>query len=202
MANHKSAKKRTRRNASRMEVNKSRKSRMRTFVKKVELAIEAKDAKLAQEALRLMQPELSRSVSKGLIHKNAAARKLSRLTAKVKALASWVLRVRRFYAACLSLWFSKFFLNSLSSGKEFFAAQKICAEKNFFFLCSFFVRIAWRQKFSVGWINHRDMSKWPQETFQESLPYSGLNLSVPCANIFAQWSEIISIADVDNFGGM
>lgn len=88
MANHKSAKKRTRRNASRMEVNKSRKSRMRTFVKKVELAIEAKDAKLAQEALRLMQPELSRSVSKGLIHKNAAARKLSRLTAKVKALAS------------------------------------------------------------------------------------------------------------------
>ncbi len=88
MANHKSAKKRTRRNASRMEVNKSRKSRMRTFVKKVELAIESKDAKLAQEALRLMQPELSRSVSKGLIHKNAAARKLSRLTAKVKALAS------------------------------------------------------------------------------------------------------------------
>ncbi len=88
MANHKSAKKRTRRNASRMEVNKSRKSRMRTFVKKVESALEAKDAKLAQEALRLMQPELSRSVSKGLIHKNAAARKLSRLTAKVKALAS------------------------------------------------------------------------------------------------------------------
>lgn len=61
---------------------------MRTFIKKVELAIESKDSKLAQEALRLMQPELSRSVSKGLIHKNAAARKLSRLTAKVKALAS------------------------------------------------------------------------------------------------------------------
>ncbi|MCL4678488.1 MAG: 30S ribosomal protein S20 [Alphaproteobacteria bacterium] len=88
MANHKSAKKRMRRNASRTEVNKSRKSRMRTFIKKVELAIESKDSKLAQEALRLMQPELSRSVSKGLIHKNAAARKLSRLTAKVKALAS------------------------------------------------------------------------------------------------------------------
>ncbi len=88
MANHKSAKKRMRRNASRTEVNKSRKSRMRTFIKKVELAIESKDSKLAQEALRLMQPELSRSVSKGLIHKNAAARKLSRPTAKVKALAS------------------------------------------------------------------------------------------------------------------
>ena len=88
MAKHKSAKKRMRRNASRTEVNKSRKSRMRTFIKKVELAIESKDSKLAQEALRLMQPELSRSVSKGLIHKNAAARKLSRLTAKVKALAS------------------------------------------------------------------------------------------------------------------
>ncbi|MCB1680343.1 MAG: 30S ribosomal protein S20 [Rhodospirillales bacterium] len=87
MANHKSAKKRTRRNASKAEVNKARKSRMRSFIKKVELAIEAKDAKLAQEALRLVQPELCRSVSKGLIHKNAAARKLSRLVAKVKAIA-------------------------------------------------------------------------------------------------------------------
>lgn len=88
MANHKSAKKRTRRTVRRTDINKSRKSRMRTFIKKVEVAIEAKDSKLAQEALRLVQPELSRSVSKGLIHKNAAARKLSRLTAKVKALAS------------------------------------------------------------------------------------------------------------------
>ncbi|MCB1591178.1 MAG: 30S ribosomal protein S20 [Alphaproteobacteria bacterium] len=88
MANHKSAKKRIRRTERRTEINKTRKSRIRTYVKKVEQAIEAKDAKLAQEALRLVQPELSRGVLKGLIHKNAAARKLSRLTSKVKALSA------------------------------------------------------------------------------------------------------------------
>ncbi len=87
MANHKSAKKRTRSNARKADVNKARKSRMRNFIKKVELAIENKDSKLAQEALRLVQPELSRGVSKGLIHKNAAARKLSRLSARIKAIS-------------------------------------------------------------------------------------------------------------------
>ncbi len=87
MANHKSAKKRTRSNARKADVNKARKSRMRNFIKKVELAIENKDSKLAKEALRLVQPELSRGVSKGLIHKNAAARKLSRLTARIKAIS-------------------------------------------------------------------------------------------------------------------
>lgn len=87
MANHKSAKKRTRSNARKADVNKARKSRMRNFIKRVEQAIEKKDSKLAQEALRLVQPELSRGVTKGLIHKNAAARKLSRLSARIKAIS-------------------------------------------------------------------------------------------------------------------
>ncbi len=86
MANHQSAKKRTRSNARKGEVNKARKSRMRNFIKRVEQAIEKKDSRLAQEALRLVQPELSRGVAKGLIHKNAAARKLSRLSARIKAI--------------------------------------------------------------------------------------------------------------------
>lgn len=88
MANHKSAKKRARRTIRRTEINKSRMSRLRTYVKKVEQAIEAKDADRAQEALRLVQPELSRGVVKGLVRKNAASRKLSRLVAKVKALSA------------------------------------------------------------------------------------------------------------------
>ncbi len=86
MANHPSAKKRVRRNNRRALINKARKSRVRTFIKKVEQAIEAGDAKLAQEAYKQMQPELYRSVTKGLLHKNAAARKASRLASKIKAL--------------------------------------------------------------------------------------------------------------------
>lgn len=86
MANHASAKKRSRRNETRALINQSRKSRIRTFLKKVELAIEAKDSKAAQDALRAVQPELHKGVSKGLFHKNTAARKLSRLSARIKAL--------------------------------------------------------------------------------------------------------------------
>jgi len=85
MANHASAKKRVRRNARRTIINTARKSRMRTFIKKVEQAVDSGDAKAAQEALQKVQPELSRGVAKGVIHKNTAARKMSQLSAKVKA---------------------------------------------------------------------------------------------------------------------
>ncbi len=86
MANHASAKKRIRRNAKRAAINTNRRSRMRTFVKKVELAIAAGNAKEANEALLLTQPELDRGVAKGILHKNAAARKMSRLSARIKAM--------------------------------------------------------------------------------------------------------------------
>jgi len=87
MANHHSAKKRIRRN-SRMEViNKIRKNRVRSFIKKVELAIDKDDKKLAQEALIQAQPEMHRSVSKGIFKKNTISRKLSRLSARIKNIA-------------------------------------------------------------------------------------------------------------------
>ena len=84
MANHKSAKKRIRRNANRAEINKSRISRIRTFLKRVEMAIASGDKEAAQTALKEAQPELMRGVSKGVLHKNTASRKMSRLSAKVK----------------------------------------------------------------------------------------------------------------------
>ena len=84
MANHKSAKKRIRRNANRAEINKSRISRIRTFLKRVETAIASGDKRAAQTALKEAQPELMRGVSKGVLHKNTASRKMSRLSAKVK----------------------------------------------------------------------------------------------------------------------
>lgn len=86
MANHKSALKRIRRNASRAAINTNRRSRIRTFIKNVEAAIETGKAKDAQEALKKLQPELYRGVAKGIFHKNTAARKMSRLSARVKAL--------------------------------------------------------------------------------------------------------------------
>jgi len=86
MANHASAKKRVRRNDRRADINKSRRSRIRTFVKKVEMAILAKDADAAKEALRLAQPELQKGAAKGIFHKNTVARKLSRLSASVKSI--------------------------------------------------------------------------------------------------------------------
>lgn len=85
MANHVSAEKRIRRNAKRAAINGSRRSRMRTFIKKIELALTAGDADKAQQALQAAQPEIDRGVAKGIIHKNTAARKFSRLVARVKA---------------------------------------------------------------------------------------------------------------------
>ena len=87
MANHNSAKKRIRRN-SRMEVvNKVRKNRVRSFIKKVELAIEKDDKKLAEKALIVAQPEMHRSVTKGIFKKNTISRKLSRLSGRIKKIA-------------------------------------------------------------------------------------------------------------------
>jgi len=86
MANTPQAKKRIRRNERRNEINGARVSRIRTFVKKVELAISSGDKSAAQAALQAVQPELSRGVSKGVLHKNTVARKFSRLTKRVSAL--------------------------------------------------------------------------------------------------------------------
>ncbi len=87
MANHKSAKKRIRRNSHRAEINKSRISRIRTFIKKVESAIDSGNGSAATLALKTAQPEIMRGVSKGVLHKNTASRKMSRLAARVKAVA-------------------------------------------------------------------------------------------------------------------
>ena len=88
MANHKSAKKRIRRNANRAEINKSRISRIRTFVKRVETAIASGDKEIAQAALKEAQPELMRGVSKAFLHKNTMSRKMSRLSARVKTVGA------------------------------------------------------------------------------------------------------------------
>lgn len=88
MANTSSAKKATRKIAARTEVNKSRRSRMRTFIRKVEEAIVAGDHKLAMEALHAAEPEINRAATKGIVHANLAARKVSRLNHRVKALAA------------------------------------------------------------------------------------------------------------------
>jgi small subunit ribosomal protein S20 len=88
MANSLQAKKRIRQTERRTEVNRDRRSRMRTFVRKVEEAIEAGDAKAATVALRDAEPQLMRCAQKGILEKNTASRKVSRLTAQVKALAS------------------------------------------------------------------------------------------------------------------
>ena len=86
MANTPQAKKRIRRNNHRAEINGIRVSRIRTFVKQVESALLAGDKDKAQEAIRRVQPELARGVAKGVVHKNTAARKFSRLTKRVAAL--------------------------------------------------------------------------------------------------------------------
>lgn len=86
MANPPQAKKRIRRNARRTEINGARVSRIRTFVKQVEAAIASGDKDQAQAAIRKVQPEIQRGVSKGVIHKNTAARKISRLSKRVAAL--------------------------------------------------------------------------------------------------------------------
>lgn len=86
MANTPQAKKRIRRNTARAEINGARMSRIRTFLKKVENAIESGDKDAATTALSGAQPELARGVARGVIHKNTAGRKMSRLTKRVAAL--------------------------------------------------------------------------------------------------------------------
>ncbi len=86
MANTPQSKKRARQNEARFQVNKARRSRIRTFLRKVEEAIASGDQSVAVSALREAQPELMRGVSKGVFHKNTAARKMSRLSSRVKAL--------------------------------------------------------------------------------------------------------------------
>ena len=86
MANIKSAKKRTRRNARRAEINGARRSRIRTSVKKVEAALAGNEKSAAAAALKAAQPELMRGVTRGILHRNTAARTLARLNARLKAL--------------------------------------------------------------------------------------------------------------------
>src|SRR5690606_4402382 len=86
MANTPQAKKRIRRNEKRAEVNGARVSRIRSFVKKVEAALETGDKDQAQTALRAAQPEMARGVARGVLHKNTVARKMSRLSKRVAAL--------------------------------------------------------------------------------------------------------------------
>lgn len=86
MANNASARKRIRQTERRTVRNQARKSRMRTFVKKVETAIASGDRAAAAEALRVAQPEMQRAVTKGVSHLNTVSRKLSRLSARIKAL--------------------------------------------------------------------------------------------------------------------
>ena len=88
MANTPSAKKAARKIARRTAVNKTRKSRVRTYVKKVEEALEAGDGDAAKAALRIAEPELMRAAQKGVFHANTASRKVSRLAARVKALSA------------------------------------------------------------------------------------------------------------------
>lgn len=86
MANHRSAEKRIRQTVERTARNTARVSRVRTFVKKVETAISAGDKEAARTAFALAAPELQRGVGKGVLHKNTVARKMSRLSARIKAL--------------------------------------------------------------------------------------------------------------------
>ena len=86
MANTPQSKKRARQNETRFAINKARRSRIRTFLRKVEEAIASGDKDAATAALRAAQPEMMRGVTKGVLHKNTVARKMSRLSARVSAL--------------------------------------------------------------------------------------------------------------------
>ncbi|KPB01944.1 30S ribosomal protein S20 [Ahrensia marina] len=88
MANTPSAKKATRKIARRTEVNSARRSRVRTFLRKVEEAISSGDKSAAAEALKAAQPELMRAAGKGVYHKNTASRKVSRLASRIKAISA------------------------------------------------------------------------------------------------------------------
>ena len=87
MANTPQSKKRARQSEKRYAVNKARRSRVRTYLRKVEEAIASGDQDAAREALKAAQPELMRGVTKGIYHKNTASRKVSRLSARVKAMS-------------------------------------------------------------------------------------------------------------------
>lgn len=86
MANIRSAKKRIRQTARKTVVNRNRMSRVRTFVKKVETAIASGDKDAANAALKAAQPEIMRGVTKGVLHRNTASRKVARLNARIRAL--------------------------------------------------------------------------------------------------------------------
>ena len=86
MANTPQAKKRIRRNSRRTEINGARVSRIRTLIKQLESALASGDKTAAQNAMKKVQPELARGVAKGVVHKNTAARKISRLSKRVAAL--------------------------------------------------------------------------------------------------------------------
>jgi small subunit ribosomal protein S20 len=88
MANTTSAKKATRKIARRTEINKARRSRVRTFIRKVEEAIASGDKTAAEAALKAAQPELQRAATKGVYHRNTASRKVSRLAARVKTIGA------------------------------------------------------------------------------------------------------------------
>jgi len=88
MANNDQSKKRARQSEARYAVNKARRSRIRTFLRKVEEAIASGDADAAASALKAAQPELARGVTKGVLHKNTVARKMSRLSSRVKAVVA------------------------------------------------------------------------------------------------------------------
>lgn len=87
MAHHKSAKKRIRRNSAKAQINTARRSRVRGHLKKVELAIAAGDPDAARDALKTAQPEIMRGVIKGILHRNTASRRISRLNARIKTMA-------------------------------------------------------------------------------------------------------------------
>ena len=88
MANTRSAKKAVRKIAARTEVNKARRTRMRTYIRKVEEAVAGGDGAAAGEALKAAQPEIMRAVTKGILKKNTASRKVSRLAASVKKISA------------------------------------------------------------------------------------------------------------------
>lgn len=87
MANSPQAKKRVRQIARRTDVNKARRSRLRTFIRKVEEAIASGDQGAARDALKAAQPEIMRGAVKGVLHKNTASRKVSRLNSRIKTMA-------------------------------------------------------------------------------------------------------------------
>lgn len=86
MANHKSSEKRIRQTVTKTAVNDARRSRIRTFIKKVANAIAERNAAAAEEALKAARPEIQRGVSKGVLQANTASRKISRLTKQIKQL--------------------------------------------------------------------------------------------------------------------